>query len=133
MLKKIVSIVVLCAFLLVSVLVAVGEKADEAVIESISAEDRGAFGFEVLEKIYESGENTVFSPVSLEIALSMAADGANGETLAEILVWFRFAEVYFLDICIRAVVKYHIVPPVLRQYSATLSIASLKLSVWMML
>ncbi|MBQ3574195.1 MAG: hypothetical protein IJA26_00870 [Clostridia bacterium] len=84
MMKKIISVLVLCALLVASVVVATGEKANDAAVTGVSAADRSAFGFEILEMLYEEG-NTVISPLSLEIALSMAADGAKGETLAEIL------------------------------------------------
>lgn len=42
-------------------------------------------GFEVLDMLYEPGENCVLSPVSLAYALSMAAQGADGETLRQML------------------------------------------------
>jgi serpin B len=52
--------------------------------EKALSEGIGRFGFGLLSKLYE-GESTVISPLSLELALSMAADGAAGETLSEIL------------------------------------------------
>ncbi len=82
MLKKIVSVLIICALLVASVLVAVGEKADET---HAAGPVVGNFDFEILEQLYTAGENTVFSPVSLKIALAMAADGANGDTLDEML------------------------------------------------
>lgn len=85
MLKKIVSVLIIAALLVASVLVAAGEKADEAIPADVLAAGRSSFGFAVLDQLYTGGKNTVFSPVSLEIALSMAADGAKGETLQEIL------------------------------------------------
>ena len=42
-------------------------------------------GLEVLEMLHEPGENCVISPVSLAYALSMAARGADGETLRQTL------------------------------------------------
>lgn len=82
MIKKILSVIVFCAVLVSSVLVAAHGKAEEKLE---NAENRSAFGFEVIRELYREGENTVFSPMSLEIALSMAADGADGDTLNEIL------------------------------------------------
>lgn len=43
-------------------------------------------GFELLKKIYAEGENSVLSPLSLTLALGMAAEGAQGETLSQLLV-----------------------------------------------
>lgn len=42
-------------------------------------------GMELLSMLHVSGENTVLSPQSLMLALGMAAEGAQGETLDEIL------------------------------------------------
>lgn len=47
-----------------------------------AAEDSG---FALLRKLYTAGENTVFSPLSLNMALGMAAEGANGVTAEEML------------------------------------------------
>ena len=41
------------------------------------------FGFELFRCSLAQGDNALVSPVSVMAALSMAADGANGETLAE--------------------------------------------------
>ncbi len=41
------------------------------------------FGFEIFGYSLADGDNALVSPVSVMAALSMAADGANGETLAE--------------------------------------------------
>lgn len=41
------------------------------------------FGFELFRYALENGDNSLVSPVSVMAALSMATDGANGETLAE--------------------------------------------------
>ena len=91
MLKKIISILILCALLAASMLVATGEKANETPYVPVGASG-GVFDFEVLKQLYADGENTVFSPISLKIALAMAADGANGETLAEILAAMNIAD-----------------------------------------
>lgn len=90
MIKKILSVIVFCAVLISSVLVAKHGRAEEAILEN-SAANRSAFGFEVIREIYREGENIVFSPMSLEIALSMAADGADGDTLSEILTAMQCA------------------------------------------
>lgn len=42
-------------------------------------------GMELLSMLHVNGENTVLSPQSLALALGMAAEGAQGETLNEIL------------------------------------------------
>jgi len=42
-------------------------------------------GLELLSMLHVGGENTVLSPQSLALALGMAAEGAGGETLSEIL------------------------------------------------
>ena len=42
-------------------------------------------GFELLKESYLEGENTVLSPLSLTLALGMAAEGAQGETLSQLL------------------------------------------------
>lgn len=42
-------------------------------------------GFELLNRLYQSGENCVLSPSSLAIALGMAQEGAQGETLEQLL------------------------------------------------
>ncbi|MBQ8506102.1 MAG: hypothetical protein IJ466_01525 [Clostridia bacterium] len=41
-------------------------------------------GYILLEELYASGENMVISPYSLALALGMAAEGAEGETLAQL-------------------------------------------------
>ena len=43
-----------------------------------------AMSFRFLKEIY-SGENLICSPLSLQYAISMAANGASGETLQEII------------------------------------------------
>ena len=91
MLKKIISVLILCALLAASMLVATGEKAEEAHNAAAGASFGGDFGFEILEQLYVAGENTVFSPVSLKIALAMAADGAKGDTLEEMLAAMNIA------------------------------------------
>lgn len=42
-------------------------------------------GLDLLSMLHVSGENTILSPQSLALALGMAAEGAKGETLDEIL------------------------------------------------
>lgn len=42
-------------------------------------------GFELLKELYAGGGNVMLSPASLTLALGMAAEGAEGETLAAIL------------------------------------------------
>ncbi len=42
-------------------------------------------GFQLLHQLYVPGENRIISPVSLTAALAMAAEGAQGETLQEML------------------------------------------------
>lgn len=42
-------------------------------------------GWDLLSMLHISGENTILSPQSLALALGMAAEGAQGETLEEIL------------------------------------------------
>lgn len=44
-----------------------------------------SLGFATLERLYDGTGNQLLSPVSLALALSMAADGANGDTRAEML------------------------------------------------
>ena len=74
--KKMISIL-LCALLLIS-----SALAEKPVAESVPGEK---LGFELLKKIYAEGENSVLSPLSLALALGMAAEGAEGETLAQLL------------------------------------------------
>lgn len=42
-------------------------------------------GFDMLSMLHVTGENTILSPQSLALALGMAAEGAKGDTLSEIL------------------------------------------------
>lgn len=63
-----------------------------AQIRSVSLSEAGeaynqaarGFAFRLLDALYE-GESMIVSPLSLQMALSMAASGAQGETLKEIL------------------------------------------------
>lgn len=48
---------------------------------------RGDMGFSVLEQVYVPGENAVLSPLSLKLALAMAALGAQGDTREQIDAW----------------------------------------------
>lgn len=41
-----------------------------------------SFGLELLQNTEQSGESTLLSPLSVILALSMVANGAEGETLA---------------------------------------------------
>lgn len=99
MVKKVLSVIVLCALLLSSVLVTTHGRASEALPESTGAAC-SAFGFEIIEELYQQGDNIVFSPMSLEIALSMAADGAKGDTLDEILNAMQIASTDDLLSCV---------------------------------
>ena len=42
-----------------------------------------AFGLKLLQSTEQTGESTLLSPLSVTLALSMAANGAEGETLAQ--------------------------------------------------
>lgn len=59
-----------------------------ALAEPVAAETApavgGKLGFELLKELYDGG-NVLLSPASLTLALGMAAEGAEGETLAAIL------------------------------------------------
>ena len=50
-----------------------------------------AMSFRFLKEIY-SGENLICSPLSLQYAISMAANGASGETLQEIIDFLGYGE-----------------------------------------
>lgn len=82
--KKILAAMVLCAMLVSSVVIATGAGSEEGNGAVSGASNRGSFGFALVEEIYNGG-NVVLSPVSVEAALSMAADGAKDETLTEML------------------------------------------------
>ena len=60
-----------------------------ALAEPVAAEAAPAagekLGFELLKELYAGDGNVMLSPVSLSMALGMAAEGAEGETLAAIL------------------------------------------------
>ena len=60
-----------------------------ALAEPVAAEAAPAagekLGFELLKELYRGEGNVMLSPASLTMALGMAAEGAAGETLAEIL------------------------------------------------
>ena len=60
-----------------------------ALAEPVAAESAPAvgekLGFELLKALYAEGGNVLLSPASLTLALGMAAEGAEGETLAAIL------------------------------------------------
>ena len=69
--------VLLCAVLLMT-----GALAENIEAKAVPGEK---LGFELLREIYAEGENSVLSPLSLVLALGMAAEGAQGETLAQLL------------------------------------------------
>lgn len=50
-----------------------------------------SMGFRMLEQLYE-GKNMVFSPLSLQYALAMTANGASGETLQEIIDFLGYGD-----------------------------------------
>lgn len=75
--KKILSILLCMALLGCAALAETTEADAPAVGEKL--------GFELLKEMYTGGGNRVISPASLGLALGMAAEGAAGETLAEIL------------------------------------------------
>ena len=60
-----------------------------ALAEPVAAESAPAvgekLGFELLKALYAEGGNVLLSPASLTLALGMAAEGAEGETLTAIL------------------------------------------------
>ena len=60
-----------------------------ALAEPVAAESAPAvgekLGFELLKELYAEGGNVLLSPASLTLALGMAAEGAEGETLTAIL------------------------------------------------
>lgn len=62
---------------------------DEADVQSENAPEAQApgvrLGMQLLSMMHVSGENTLLSPQSLAMALGMAAEGARGETLDELL------------------------------------------------
>lgn len=74
--KKMISIL-LCAVLLMGIVLA-----EETAVKPAPGEK---LGFELLKEIYVEGENSVLSPLSLALALGMAVEGAEGETLAQLL------------------------------------------------
>lgn len=75
--KKILSILVCLAMLGCAALAEPAADGAPAVGERL--------GFALLKELYGEGGNRVISPASLTLALGMAAEGAAGETLAEIL------------------------------------------------
>lgn len=85
--KKIIAVFLALMLLAAGALGEGGEAAAPVSAEEVRGEPAiGArLGFELLEALYTPGENRVISPASLAAALGMAAEGARGETLAEIL------------------------------------------------
>ena len=80
--KKIL-IYLLCAVLICGG--ALAEAAPGSSMEDYAFAPGEILGFELLNALYTGGENRVISPQSLVLALGMAAEGARGDTLAEIL------------------------------------------------
>ena len=81
--KKILAIVMMLALLMSGALAeAVPGSAREAYGPPAPGEKLGK---ELLSMLHVSGENTILSPQSLALALGMAAEGAQDETLDEIL------------------------------------------------
>lgn len=76
--KKILACLMIFALLLSSALAEVAN-------ESNLCAPGEKLGMNLLSMLHVSGENTIVSPQSLSLALGMAAEGAQGETLAEIL------------------------------------------------
>lgn len=86
--KKI--IIAVLVLLVVAGVVAAGVSAAQLIPDMIREEQgitptAGRLDFEMLEQMYASGENIVLSPLSARLALSMAAEGAKGETRSQIL------------------------------------------------
>jgi len=71
----------LLAFLLCMALLCCGAFAET----NAAAVPGEQLGMDLLSMLHVSGENTILSPQSLVLALGMAAEGADGETLAELL------------------------------------------------
>ena len=82
--KKILMIMLCLALLLGSAMAEVNAMPGSPAEDYIPAPVE-KLGFELLKELYVSGENSMLSPQSLALALGMAAEGAQGDTLAEIL------------------------------------------------
>ena len=83
--KKILMMI-LCLALMLGCAQAEIQAAPGSPMEAWGAPAPGAkLGLELLSMLHVSGENTVLSPQSLALALALAAEGAQGETLAQIL------------------------------------------------
>jgi len=81
--KRIIAWMMMLALLMGS---ALAEAAPGSAMEAYGPPAPGEkLGMELLSMLHVSGENTVLSPQSLALALGMAAEGAQGETLDEIL------------------------------------------------
>ena len=70
MIKKILAAVVLCALMVTSVVLAVGDSSEPVQFVPLTGTERSHFGFELIEALYQGG-NVVLSPVSVEVALSI--------------------------------------------------------------
>lgn len=65
---------------------AMAEAASGSALEAYGPAAPGEkLGFAMLNKLYAGSKNSIISPQSLALALGMAAEGAQGDTLAEIL------------------------------------------------
>ena len=81
--KKILAFMMLLALLVSG---ALAEAAPGSPMEAYGKPAPGEqLGMDLLSMLHVSGENTILSPQSLALALGMAAEGAGGETLDEIL------------------------------------------------
>ena len=68
--------------LILSLMLVLGAASAESLTKPAPGEK---LGFALLKEIYTEGENSLLSPLSLTLALGMAAEGARGETLAQLL------------------------------------------------
>ncbi len=59
------------------------EMSGETVINT-GLPEKSVYGVGILDRLYRSGENIVVSDLSINMALAMLAEGAKGETLAEL-------------------------------------------------
>ena len=83
--KKILMIL-LCLALTVGAASAQVQAAPGSPLEAYGEMAAGVqLGMDLLSMLHVTGENTILSPQSLALALGMAAEGAKGETLAEML------------------------------------------------
>jgi len=81
--KKILAWMMMLALLMGGALAEAAPGSPKAAYGPAAAGEK--LGLDLLSMLHVSGENTILSPRSLALALGMAAEGAQGETLAEIL------------------------------------------------